>query len=101
MTINRKFISHPFNHPEHHEHREQEPPDALHFGCSHTCIPQLPDPQDSGQLLDSTRSSFFTSNTPETPFAAMNASWLSASEATTPFSVTLPLFTMMWMGGMD
>ena len=55
----------------------------------------------SCQAFLGTRSSFFTSKTPETPFAAMNASWLSFSSATTPFSVTRPLLTMMWIGGMD
>src|SRR5438045_24938 len=37
--------------------------------------------------------------TPLTPLAAMPATFLSISFATTPSSVTSPFFTMMWIGG--
>ncbi len=40
-----------------------------------------------------------TPKTPETPLAAMPAMFLSPSVETGPSSVTLPFFTMMWIGG--
>jgi hypothetical protein len=49
----------------------------------------------------STFNSFSTSTTPGTPRAAIKASCLSISVATTPFNVARPFSTMMWMGGTD
>jgi hypothetical protein len=45
--------------------------------------------------------SFFTSKTPDTPEAAIYASWLSVWFSTMPFSTARPFFTMMWIGGTD
>ena len=46
----------------------------------------------------STRRLFFTLNAPCTPFAAMPATFLSPSLATTPSNVIVPFLTKMWIG---
>src|SRR3954464_4935820 len=48
----------------------------------------------------STVRSFLTSNTPGTYRAAKNASCRSPLSETTPFNVTRPFFTRMWIGGL-
>src|SRR5258708_27083411 len=63
--------------------------------------PQLNDPTISNDYLPSlaTTKLFFTEKTLGTPLARKPATFLSVSLSTTPSSVTLPFFTMIWMEG--
>ena len=55
---------------------------------------------DFGYLeLPATTRLFFTEKTLGTPLARRPARFLSVSLSTTPSSVTVPFFTMMWMEG--